>query len=112
MYCCLFITKWERFDHMMKWCFDYLFELENRLDLSKYDGYQSRIMAFIYERIINVYILSQNIKVKEYPILKIEDGPCESIFYQDLIPYRTRPRWSKYIFKPLESLGLFKSYTI
>lgn len=83
-FCCMFITKWNLFDDLCSWMFPMLFEIEHRLDLSKYDVYQQRMIAFLYERLLNVYLLSKNLRIKEYPFYFIDESANKSIFRQDI----------------------------
>lgn len=68
----MFVMKKELFDTYMEWLFDILFELEKRVDISGYDQYQSRIFGFMAERLFNVWILKNELKIKELHIVNIE----------------------------------------
>lgn len=68
----MFVMKKELFEEYMEWLFDILFELENRVDISSYDNYQSRIFGFISERLFNVWILQKKLKVKELKVVNLE----------------------------------------
>ncbi len=70
----MFIAKREFVDDYCKWMFDTLFELEKRVDISKYSSYQRRVFGFIAERLLNVYIHKHQFKVKYCPIIKIENN--------------------------------------
>lgn len=82
--CCLFVTSWQNFDMLCKWMFPILFELERRLDFSKYDCYQQRMVAFLYERLLNVYFMHGKYKMKEYPFYFIDDKCNKSICRQNV----------------------------
>lgn len=64
----MFIMKKDKFVAYSKWLFDILFELEKRVDISNYDSYQSRIYGFISERLLDVWIDSNNIYYEEVPV--------------------------------------------
>lgn len=82
--CCMFIAKWNVFDNLCKWMFPMLFELEKRIDFSKYDSYQQRMIAFLYERFLNVYLVAMNMNIKEYPFLFIDEHCNKSILRQEI----------------------------
>ena len=47
-------------------------KLEKRVDISSYDDYQKRIFGFLAERLFNVWLLKNNLKVKELKVVNIE----------------------------------------
>lgn len=51
--CIIYMTTFEEFDRMMTWLFDILFELF--AVLPQRDGYQSRTVAFMAERLLHLY---------------------------------------------------------
>ncbi len=65
----IFIMKWKMFDEMMEWLFSILFEFENRVNLNEYSNYQERILGFLSERLITVWIAHNNIKYKELSLI-------------------------------------------
>lgn len=72
----MFIMKKELFDAYMKWLFDLLFELERRIDISDYDTYQKRVFGFISERLFNVWLTHNSLKLLEVKVVNIE---CENL---------------------------------
>lgn len=67
--CNMFIASKDIFNEYYKWCFDILFELEKRTDISEYDNYNKRIYGFISERLFNVWLdYHKNLKIKEIPV--------------------------------------------
>ena len=82
--CCLFICSWQQFDHLCQWMFPVLFAIESQLDMSKYDSYQKRVIAFIYERLLNVYLATYKYQVLETPFYMIGVGKYKSILRQDI----------------------------
>ncbi len=68
----MFVMKKELFNAYMEWLFDVLIELEKRVDISKYDTYQSRIFGFVSERLFNVWIIKNELKINELKIVNIE----------------------------------------
>lgn len=74
-YANMLICRKKVFDDYSKWLFDILFELERRIDISEYNQYQSRIFGFISERIMRVWFIKNEMKIKELPIINTDD-PC------------------------------------
>lgn len=71
----MFIAKKEMADKYSKWLFDILFELEKRIDISDRDAYQKRIYGFLSERLINVWIYHNKVKVCEKNIAFTDMNP-------------------------------------
>lgn len=65
----MFILKWDMFDELMEWLFSILFKFEEEINLDEYKDYQERIFGFLSERLITVWILHNNIKYKELPLI-------------------------------------------
>ena len=87
----MLITKKEIFDAYAEWLFDILFELEKRIQrkVLKRDTYQQRVYGFLSELLINVFVaLHPELKIKELPIIFVEEDKCEWIAY--LLHYWTR----------------------
>ena len=70
----MMITSKEIFDNYCEWLFDILFELKNRIDISDYNAYQSRIFGFLSERLFNVYkkYMENHVKIKPLSIHMIK----------------------------------------
>lgn len=75
----LFVTKWELFDGLCSWMYPILTEIEKRIDLNKYHGYQERVIAYIYERLVPVYIHKNKLRVTYMPMFFIENTSTHSI---------------------------------
>lgn len=69
--CNMFISSKKIFDKYYNWLFDVLFELEKRVDISSYDDYNKRIFGFLSERLFNVWLTHENLKVKEMPVYNV-----------------------------------------
>jgi len=65
---CLFVAKYNIFNNYFNWLFPLLFELERRIDVTMYPDYQKRAIAFLAERLLNVYVFHNKLKVKYRPI--------------------------------------------
>ena len=65
----MFVLKDEHFQEFMEWWFDILFEFEKQIDLSKYTGYQQRILGFMAERLLNVWFRKKQLNCVELPVI-------------------------------------------
>ena len=74
----MIICKKELFNNYCEWLFDILFELEKEIDLSNREVYNARVYGFLSERLLNVWVLKNNLKVKELPVFNNE----ENVFVQ------------------------------
>ena len=70
----MFITRKEVADDYFEWVFDIMNKAKSEIDFDKYPENQRRILGFLSERLINIYVKKNNLKVKERPIL-INDRP-------------------------------------
>ena len=68
----MFIMKKEILDEYCSWLFDILFELENRIDNTKYDSFHSRFYGRISELLLDVYLEKNNFSYKEINFIYIE----------------------------------------
>lgn len=68
----MFIMKKEDFDEYCQWLFSILFKLEESIDISNYDSYQSRVYGFLGERLFNVWVHKKGFKIKELPVVNLE----------------------------------------
>ena len=71
--CNMLVCRKDIFDAYSKWLFDVLFELEKRVDISDYDEYQQRIFGFISERLLRVWIVKNNISIRECCVHYVND---------------------------------------
>ncbi|MBY8275701.1 DUF4422 domain-containing protein [Vibrio fluvialis] len=76
----MLITSNELFSSYCEWLFPVLFEIEEKIDYSKYDNYQSRVIGFLAERILNIWVEHHsNLKIKEVKVVHTELTKFESI---------------------------------
>lgn len=68
----MFIMKKSLSDSYCEWLFDILFELENRLDISSYSDNDKRVFGFVSERLLDVWLDTNNIKSKDIPYIFLE----------------------------------------
>ncbi len=67
--CNLFVTKREILNSYCEWLFSFLIEAAEKMDVSSYDASGKRTIGFFAERLWTVWILKQNLKIKEKPYL-------------------------------------------
>lgn len=68
----MFIMKREILDDYCAWLFDILFELERKIDGSKYDTFHARFYGRISELLLDVWIEKNELKYKEIPIMDMQ----------------------------------------
>ena len=78
----MFVMKKEKFDEYCQWLFTILFELEKRIDISSYSQYEARVFGFLSERLLNVWLEKQKLKVKGIDVVFLEK--IESALYISL----------------------------
>lgn len=71
----MFIMNWEEYDRYCNWLFKILEDFESRIDITHYPVYQKRLFGFVAERLLNLYVRTNNIKTLRIPVLKISDEP-------------------------------------
>jgi hypothetical protein len=90
---CIFISGYEIFNKYFEWLFPILFEAEKRINISEYDGYQRRVLAFLSERLLNVYVNHNKLNVIYEPVYFIEPSKIKIIkiilkkAVKNIIPY-------------------------
>ena len=68
----MFIMKKELLDKYCEWLFDVLFELEKRVDASKYSAFHARFYGRVSELLLDVWLRTNGIKYKEVKLTSIE----------------------------------------
>lgn len=71
----MYISKRKFFDEYMNWLFNILFTSEEYIDIPTEDAYQRRVFGFLAERLLNIYVEHNHLKVKEMPIIFVSDNP-------------------------------------
>ncbi|QLB15461.1 exopolysaccharide biosynthesis protein [Mannheimia granulomatis] len=69
----MFIMRSELCGEYCEWLFSILFELEKRIDISSYSIYQKRVFGFVSERLFNIWIEHNHIKIKMIDVVNIEN---------------------------------------
>ena len=60
----MFVMPKKLMDKYCKWLFSILFQLEEQIDLSGYTPLQARIYGFLSERLLNVWVQHNKLKIK------------------------------------------------
>ena len=68
----MFVMKREYYNSWCEWIFDVLSELEKRLDISSYSRNDARVFGFVSERLLDVWIETNEINYGELPYVFME----------------------------------------
>ena len=68
----MFIMKKEILNSYLQWLFDILFKLEKVLDISGYSENDRRVFGFVSERLLDVWLITNNISYTELPVINME----------------------------------------
>lgn len=77
----MFVMRKDLFDGYCEWLFGILFEIEHRIDISKYNAYNSRVFGFISERMLDMWIITNNVNYIEQRVLFLENQNWLSKIY-------------------------------
>ena len=69
------VMPWGVFDEYCSWLFPVLGEVESRTDISSYDAVQGRIYGYIAERLWNVWLHKEGLKLAQLPIVMYDSQP-------------------------------------
>ena len=72
-------TRRALFNAYCEWLFNILFEVERNIDISNYDSYQQRVFGFLSERLMDVWLHHNHLRVKELRVVKAENEDDLSI---------------------------------
>lgn len=84
-FCNMFVMPFQLFREYCSWLFSILFSLEKNIDITAYDVYQARIFGFLAERLFNVWLAQQNLKICEIPVAMIQDPPPKPKWYKQIL---------------------------
>lgn len=68
----MFIMKSELMSEYCAWLFKILFEYENKVCLSSLNDYQSRLFGFLSERLFNVWLHHNQLRIFEIDVINME----------------------------------------
>lgn len=71
--CNMFVARKEVIDRYCEWLFSFILDAVESFDFSVYDSYSQRMIGFFVERLFNVWLLKQNLKIKELPVLLVDE---------------------------------------
>lgn len=69
--CQMFVTNRKQFEAYCSWLFSFLIDAAEQLDVSDRDVHHKRTMGYFAETMLTVWLLEQDVKVKELPIKEI-----------------------------------------
>lgn len=69
----MFVMRRDLADEWCEWIFDTLFKLENRLDISEYSANDSRVFGFVSERLLDLWVESNDVPYIECPVVNLEN---------------------------------------
>lgn len=70
-YCNMLIAPRKIFDEYSKWLFDVLKKVEPYIDMNERQGNEKRIYGYLSERLLNVWVLKNKLRVKYYPVVML-----------------------------------------
>lgn len=68
----MFIMKKDKLDEYCTWLLDILFELEKRVDNSKYDSFHARFYGRVSELLLDVWLNTKGYSYKEVKVISME----------------------------------------
>ena len=68
----MFVMKRKWLDRYCNWLFAVLGELEKRLDISSYSAYDQRVFGFVGERLLDVWVETEQIPYQECAVIHME----------------------------------------
>lgn len=101
------VIGWNDFCKYCEWLFSILSEAEKIINIEHYNAKQSRIWGYLAERLFNVWIEHNNLKVKFLNIIKFFNGNVPKKIWQ--LKKRIKVSIAFYVnYKPLGIKGIFK----
>lgn len=79
----IYVMKWDDFCKYCEFIFPLFKEMENKIDFSKHNGYQSRVFGYMAERLLNVFILKNFKSISTVPCAVIDDYEDPDYTVQD-----------------------------
>lgn len=69
----MFVMDWNSFDSYCKWLFPILAEVERLINIENYSASQKRIFGYMAERLFNVWLFKNEVKLKKLNVYKYDD---------------------------------------
>lgn len=70
--CNLFVTRKEIMNQYCEWLFDIILPIIDQINVEEYDEYSQRVLGFFAERMLTVWLLKQDYKLKELGYRMVE----------------------------------------
>ena len=67
--CNMFVMKKAVMDVYCEWLFSFLIDAAKQMDIRPYDAYSQRIIGFFAERMLTVWLMHHQLKIRECPVL-------------------------------------------
>lgn len=80
----MYIARKDISDKYSEWIFSILFEVEKKVDISKYSAQESRIFGYMSERLLSVWLHHNKYKIKEKRIINTEESTMKWNFLEVL----------------------------
>ena len=87
---CMFIMKYDDFVKYCEWLFAVISELETKIPYQYYNPYQKRVLAFMAERLMNVYIIKNKMKPRYLNVYFYEDNVKHKSVFKNMLRYILR----------------------
>lgn len=72
-YANMMICNKKLLNNYSEWLFSILFNLEDKINIDKYtDDYQKRVFGFLSERLLQVWVEHNDLRVTEFPVFNVE----------------------------------------
>lgn len=65
----MFVMKREIYNEYCEWLFSFLIGVAEEIDVDSYDNYSKRVIGFFAERMLTVWLLMHNFRIKELPVM-------------------------------------------
>lgn len=75
----IFITTWTNFDKLCGWLYPILQRCEEQIKIEEFHGHQERVIAYLYERLVPIFLETYNMKIKSYPMFFIDEASRQTI---------------------------------
>jgi hypothetical protein len=81
----MFLTRWDIFEEYSSWLFLILDEAEKRINISSYNTIQQRSLAYMGERLLNVFVYKKQFKIKYLPVYWIVEEPINNSLFKSFL---------------------------
>lgn len=80
----MFVMRKDKFDSYMEWLFPILEELEKKIQMEEYTDYNKRIYGFLSERLFNIWLMHQQLKIEELPVYNTEESFAKQLVIRNV----------------------------